>query len=67
MAGDKQPIQIRTRKFIRNALLARKQFVSILSCSVALVMGRESRRRFETIDNLTEILSMGCDKLLWLS
>lgn len=28
MAGDKQPIQIRTRKFIRNALLARKQFVS---------------------------------------
>ncbi len=28
MAGDKQAVQIRTRKFIRNNLLARKQFVS---------------------------------------
>jgi hypothetical protein len=27
MAGDKLPVQIRTRKFIRNALLARRQFV----------------------------------------
>ena len=28
MAGEKLPVQIRTRKFIRNALLARRQFVS---------------------------------------
>ena len=27
MAGDKSAVQIRTRKFIRNALLARRQFV----------------------------------------
>jgi small subunit ribosomal protein S24e len=27
MAGDKSPVQIRTRKFIRNALLKRRQFV----------------------------------------
>eukprot|EP01038_Epipyxis_sp_PR26KG_P009783 gene9783-13161_t len=27
MPGDKLPVQIRTKKFIRNALLARKQFV----------------------------------------
>ncbi len=32
MAGDKNPVQIRTRKFIRNALLARRQFVSYTSC-----------------------------------
>jgi small subunit ribosomal protein S24e len=25
--ADKQPVQIRTRKFIRNAVLARRQFV----------------------------------------
>lgn len=28
MPGDKLPVQIRTRKFIRNALLGRRQFVS---------------------------------------
>jgi hypothetical protein len=28
--ADKQPVQIRTRKFIRNAVLARRQFVSLL-------------------------------------
>ena len=27
MAGDKLPVQIRTRKFIRNALLCRRQFI----------------------------------------
>jgi len=27
MAGDKSPVQIRTRKFIRNSLLKRRQFV----------------------------------------
>ena len=27
MAGDKLPVQIRTRKFIRNTLLSRRQFV----------------------------------------
>ena len=27
MAGEKSPVQIRTRKFIRNALLCRRQFV----------------------------------------
>jgi hypothetical protein len=27
MAGEKLPVQIRTRKFIRNALLSRRQFV----------------------------------------
>mmetsp|Transcript_14257 Transcript_14257/g.19503 ORF Transcript_14257/g.19503 Transcript_14257/m.19503 type:complete len:140 (+) Transcript_14257:44-463(+) len=27
MAGDKLPVQIRTRKFIRNPLLARRQFI----------------------------------------
>ena len=27
MANDKQPVQIRTRKFIRNPLLSRRQFV----------------------------------------
>ena len=27
MAGDKGAVQIRTRKFIRNALLSRRQFV----------------------------------------
>ncbi len=30
MAGDKLPVQIRTRKFVRNALLARRQFVSLM-------------------------------------
>ena len=29
MSGDKLPVQIRTRKFIRNALLDRRQFVSV--------------------------------------
>ena len=28
MAGEKLPVQIRTRKFIRNVLLNRRQFVS---------------------------------------
>eukprot|EP01039_Chlorochromonas_danica_P008990 gene8990-9924_t len=27
MAGSNQPVQIRTRKFLRNSLLARKQFI----------------------------------------
>ena len=30
MAVDKLPVQLRTRKFIRNALLARRQFVSLI-------------------------------------
>jgi hypothetical protein len=38
MAGDKQAVQIRTRKFIRNNLLARKQFVSF--CSGAQMIWR---------------------------
>jgi hypothetical protein len=39
MSADKLPVQIRTRKFIRNALLARRQFVSclcFLCCILAL-------------------------------
>jgi len=39
MSGDKQAIQIRTRKFIRNALLARKQFVSILAILISTKSG----------------------------
>ncbi|CAE7497247.1 RPS24B [Symbiodinium microadriaticum] len=48
--GDKLPVQIRTRKFIRNALLSRRQFVIDV-----IHPGRANLSRSETQDKLAEM------------
>eukprot|EP01033_Poteriospumella_lacustris_P006583 gene6583-4743_t len=53
MAGDKLPIQIRTRKFIRNALLARKQFVVDV-----LHPGRANVSKVELQEKLSQLLKV---------
>lgn len=56
MAGDKSPVQIRTRKFIRNALLARRQFVvDIIHPGRANVSKAELQEKLGEMFKVTEI------------
>ena len=56
MAGDKAPVQIRTRKFIRNALLARRQFVvDIIHPGRANVSKAELQEKLGEMFKVTEV------------
>lgn len=50
MAGDKLPVQIRTRKFIRNALLCRRQFVSVFMSIYRKLCLRRRSLMWSTLD-----------------
>lgn len=56
--SDKQPIQIRTRKFIRNALLARKQFVRLVD-SHSQLLAHWSSFSFYFVLQLVDVIHPG--------
>jgi small subunit ribosomal protein S24e len=53
MGGDKLPVQIRTRKFIRNALLNRRQFVVDI-----IHPGRANVPKSELQEKLSEVIKL---------
>ena len=61
MAGDKAPVQIRTRKFIRNALLKRRQFVIDV-----VHPGRANVPKAELQEKLMDMYKVGSASLIQL-
>jgi small subunit ribosomal protein S24e len=61
MAGDKSPVQIRTRKFIRNNLLKRRQFVIDV-----IHPGRANVAKAELQEKLMGMYKVGAANLIQL-
>uniref|UniRef100_A0A7S3GRG0 40S ribosomal protein S24 n=1 Tax=Spumella elongata TaxID=89044 RepID=A0A7S3GRG0_9STRA len=61
MAGEKLPVQIRTRKFIRNALLARRQFVVDI-----IHPGRANVSKTELQEKIGQLFKVSESNLIYL-